>query len=93
MVTSLGLTVNASPRYDLSEPFVGDLEGMEVPGPFQVFPMTFTINGERAFNLDLVVAETEFPWTMTSGIVAFRGRHPSDDTSVRARLIGASSER
>ncbi|MFT7484478.1 MAG: hypothetical protein ACI9F9_000318 [Candidatus Paceibacteria bacterium] len=91
VLSSLGVTVNVTPRHDLAIQLNGDVEGLDVPGPLWIFPMSFSINGQAALHLDLAVANPSPPWAMTSGIVAFRGQHPTKSVNVRARLVGASS--
>ena len=91
VITSLGVNVVSSPRYDLARELPGGIEGLNVPGPLWAFPITFTINDELALTLDVIVADASPPWSITSGIVAFQGQHPTKDVRVLARLVGARS--
>ncbi len=91
IIRSLGVDLSLSPLYHEASLELADLPGIELPGPLRSLPLTITLNGEAALFMDLLVVEPAPPWTMTSGIVAFHGQHPTAAIAVTGRLVSASS--
>jgi hypothetical protein len=89
LIAHLGAKVSLAPDYTKSERLDVAPAGVELPGPFRSLPVT--INGRVALILELVVTDPQPPASITSGIVAFVGRHPTSNLAVRGRLVGMRS--
>lgn len=91
LIAHLGAKVSLAPDYTKSERLDVAPAGVELPGPFRSLPVTIKINGRVALILELVVTDPQPPASITSGIVAFVGRHPTSNLAVRGRLVGMRS--
>jgi|GEM_PF-2997413 len=82
-----GVDLHLTPKYEESAPWTDPRGELDSLGPLRRFPLEIDLNDEAALLLDVVVVPPRAPWTLTSGIVALEGRHPSRDVRVDARLV------
>jgi len=89
VLARFGVEVNLNPAYHKSALLPEAPYGVLVPGPYRILPMSILLNGREALQLDFLIVPPKPPWSMTGGIIAFEGRHPSKDVRILARLIDA----
>jgi len=90
LVLALGVDVSLRVEFDDAERVSADLSpAPEFPDQWRL-PLSLWINEQLALELDLFVARPTPPLSVTGGVVALEGRHPTRDVTIYARLVGSS---
>ncbi len=85
----MGVNLNFQAGYHLANPVENPMRFLPTQTDCWNLPISIAINNKAALDLNLAVVQPTPPYTITGGILAFEGHHPTRDIAVRAKLVGA----
>ncbi len=85
----MGVNLNFQAGYNLADPIENPMTFLPAQTDCWNLPISIALNNKAALDLNLAVVQPTPPYTITGGILAFEGHHPTRDIAVRAKLVGA----